>query len=97
MGEDVWDAKKDREYISAKKYITVDGPLPKYQASSIIFKVPIEKRSADWYNWDLERCVTYTNGEEERNVKIETHHQMSDKNRPELEKLLEDALGDDKK
>lgn len=97
VGEDVWDAKKDREYISAKKYITVDGPLPKYQASSIIFKVPIEKKSADWYNWDLERCVTYTNGEEERNVKIETHHQMSDKNRPELEKLLEDALGDDKK
>lgn len=91
MGEDVWDVKKDREYISAKKYITVDRTLPKYQASSIIFKVPIEKRYADWYNWDLEGHVTYTNGENKRNVKIDTQHQLSDKNRLKLEKLLEDA------
>ena len=88
--EDVWDVKKDREYISAKKYITVDGSLPKYQARYIIFKVPIEKRYDDWYNWDLEGHATYTNGENERNVKIETHHQMTDKNRLKLEKLLEE-------
>ncbi|MCK4735209.1 MAG: hypothetical protein KAT65_22340 [Methanophagales archaeon] len=93
--EDVWDVEKDKEYISAKKHITVDGSLPKYQSKSIIFKVPIEKRYDDWYNWDLEGGVTYTNGEEERNVKIDTHHQMSDKNRLKLEKLLEDALGDE--
>ena len=95
VGEDVWDVKKDKEYISAKKHITVDGSLPKYQAKSIIFKVPIEKRYADWYNWDLEGYVTYTNGENEKNVKIQTHHQLSDKNRLKLEKILEDALGDD--
>ena len=93
--EDIWDVEKDKEYISAKKHITVDGSLPKYQPKSIIFKVPIEKRYADWYNWDLEGYATYTNGEEERNVKIQTHHQMSDKNRLKLEKLLEETLGDD--
>jgi len=90
VGEDVWDIEKDKEYISAKKYIKVDGSLPKYQASSIIFAVPIEKGYDDWYNWDLEGHAVYTNGKNERNVKIETHHQMSDKSRLKLEKLLEE-------
>ena len=95
--EDEWDIEKDKEYISAKGYISVGERLPKYQPSSIILKVPIEKSYADWYNWDLEGYAIYANGGEERGVKIDTHHQMSDKNRLKLEKLLEDHLGDNKK
>ena len=93
--EDEWDAEKDIGYISARGHIHVGEQLPSYRSSFIILEVPIEKRYDDWYNWDLKGHATYTNGENERNVKIETHHQMTDKNKLKLEKLLEDALGDD--
>lgn len=92
--KDVWDINKDKEYISARKHITIDESLPKYLVRSIIFKVPIEKAYPDWSIWDFEGCVTYTNGEEERNVKIETRHHLSDKNIHKLEEMLKNVLGD---
>ena len=97
VAEDVWDWDTDKpEYISKRRYIHVGEQLPKYRPSFIIFKVPIEKRYDDMYDWDLEGFVTYTNGEEERNVKIETHHQMSDKNIHKLEEMLKKVGGDEK-
>ena len=95
--EDEWDVEKDIGYISAKRYIHVGEQLPGYQPSSIIFEVPIEKRYDDWYDWGLKGYAIYTNGEEERKVKIDTPHQMYDKNIHKLEKLLEDALGEGEK
>ena len=92
--EDVWAINKDKEYISARKHITISESLPKYQARSIIFKVPIEKAYPDWSIWDFEGCVTYTNGEEERNVTIETHHHLSDQNIHKLEVMRKNVLGE---
>lgn len=93
--KEVWDIDKDKEYISARKHITIDASLPKYQARAIMFKVPIEKRYADWSTWDFDGYVTYTNGEEERNVKIDTCHTLSDKTIHKLEEMLKNVLGDD--
>jgi len=97
VAEDVWDKDTDKpEYISKRGYIHVGEQLPKYQPSFIIFEAPIEKRYDDWYDWDLKGFATYTNGEEERNVKIETHHQMSDKNIHKLEEMLKKEEGEEK-
>ena len=95
--KDVWDIDKDKEYISAKKHITIDQSLPKYQARSIMFKVPIKNRYPDWYNWVFNGYVTYTNGEEERNVRIDDiRHHLSDKNIHKLEEMLKKVDGDEK-
>jgi hypothetical protein len=92
--KEVWDINKDKEYISAEKRIIIAEALPTYQARSIMFKVPIEDRYPDWSTWDFEGYATYTNGGEERNVKIETRHHLSDKNIHKLEEKLKVVLGD---
>jgi hypothetical protein len=96
--EDVWDWDTDNpHYISARKHITIDHSLPKYQARSVIFKVPIKNTYPDWYNWAFDGYVTYTNGEEERNVKIDDiRHYLSDKNIHKLEEMLKKVEGDEK-
>ena len=100
VGEDYWEKgmeKNASSYDSAKGYISVSPELVGYGESSINFEVPIEKKYEHLESWELHGYVQYTRRCGMRKYKkIDTVHYLSKQADDDLQKKLEEALGEAK-